>query len=370
MKIFLLFLFVKLFLSDCSHTWQVDQSQLLLSGVPISIKGINWFGFETKERCLEGLFANPISFYLENLSRLKFNALRIPVSIELVLYDTVSLPVWQVFAEPEAYFKTPLEVLDIVMEKAKQYHMLILLDIHRLHYGVSSPLWYVPNDTKYSSKSIINCITFLAKRYNNYSNLLGFDIFNEPHYMANYGSNNSATDWRLFIQNCTTIIFTKFPEPKFVLFVNGIDWGKNLSQYASFPPNISSLHSKRIVLSPHEYGPDLTWFSSLTRQVLYPLWNSLFGYLKNYPQYFICIGEWGSRFDDQKDLFWLYLFRDYMMENNMTNNFFWALNPYSKDVGGFMSSWYTWDQNKINFLEILQPHPSQFWIYNDSISVI
>lgn len=365
------YIFLLFCIQSClSYNWHVSNNDLYLNNNIVKIKGINWYGFETGSKCVEGLTDNPISYYLDNLVLNNFNALRIPISQQMVLYDDKKISNDLVRAEPFAYNLTSIQILDLLFKEALVKNILILVDIHRLKYGISSPLWYIPNDSNYTYDSIIKTIDILVDRYKSYPNFLGIDLFNEPHYMADYGSFNISTDWKIFIEHVSNFIFPKYKDYSFLFFVNGIDWGKNLSQYGYNPPFVDSQYLERIILSPHLYGPTLTYVPSYTREYLYNLWDNLFGYLKFDGRFHVCVGEWGGRFNDPKEKLWLDFFSEYLNEKGFTNNFFWALNPYSKDVSGLMYNWTTFNQEKLDFLANVQKYPSYFSIHDNDIFVI
>jgi endoglucanase len=52
---------------------------------PISIKGINWFGFETSDFALQGLSSVNLEKTLKTVAAAGFNAIRMPFSCELAL---------------------------------------------------------------------------------------------------------------------------------------------------------------------------------------------------------------------------------------------------------------------------------------------
>jgi endoglucanase len=288
----------------------------------------------------------------------------------MILYDNPIIPYNLVKAEPLAYNITSLQLLDTIFEESKKQNILILLDIHRLKYGISTPLWYIPNDLNYTYDSIIMAIDYLVDRYKNYPNFFGIDLYNEPHYMAEYGINNYETDWKMFIEHCAMTIFPKYPDYSFLFFINGIDWGKNLTQFGLYPPYLPQEYLNRIVISPHIYGPTLTYVPSYDKNVLYPLWDSLFGYLKYSHQWCICVGEWGGKFNYKKERLWLQIFSDYLIERDFTNNFYWALNPYSMDVTGLMKNWTVFSQEKLDFLQNVQKYPSHFFITDNSVDIL
>jgi len=342
------------FLSAC-NAWSAHDHQIYKDDQIYRFKGVNWYGFDTKSRCIEGLKDNTLDFYLQGLKRNKFNCMRLPVSLELILYDHDIVPNDLVSVEPRFYNKTPIEMIDVFFNLAAPYDMNILLDVHRLRYGVSNPLWYIPDDHLYTEDRLIDGLNLLIDRYQNYPIFLGVDLYNEPHYIADYGSFNKSTDWKLFIEKSLQSFDSLFPESHFLVFVNGIDWGKNMSQFGDNLPITPPGLQDRTIFSPHLYGPTLTYFSSLEKDYLYSLWDSLFGYMMDYANLFI--GEWGGKMSG-KDKIWQTTFAQYLIDREIRNNFYWALNPYSNDVGGLMKSWYEFDQDKMILLDSIQPQPS------------
>ena len=56
-----------------------------MNGKPLHLKGINWYGFGTKQGVFSGLYAQPVSWFLSFLERNEFNAVRVPLDLELIL---------------------------------------------------------------------------------------------------------------------------------------------------------------------------------------------------------------------------------------------------------------------------------------------
>ena len=61
--------------------------QLYMNGKPLHLKGINWYGFGTKQGVFSGLYAQPVSWFLSFLERNEFNAVRVPLDLDLILND-------------------------------------------------------------------------------------------------------------------------------------------------------------------------------------------------------------------------------------------------------------------------------------------
>jgi len=350
--------------------WSVRDGGLYLGEQEVSLRGINWYGAETHNRVVEGLWSHPISFYLDAVASQGFNAMRIPITEDTVLRDGTAVEDHLVAAEPRAAGKTPLEIIDVVMSDALERGIAVLLDVHRLSYGASSPLWYVPGSSVYTPQSLIRAIDTIFERYHNSPNLLGVDVFNEPHYNATYGSEDPATDWRLFLRDCATAVLTAHPGR--LLFASGLDWGKNFSAYAARPPELLDNVLSRIIVSPHMYGPPIVYVSRYTRDWLYAEWDALFGFLAADHRFHLCVGEWGTRYVTVEEKTWMDFFAGYLVERGIRNNFYWALNPYSKDVGGLLNGWEeaAFDPDKMALVRFVVPEPTVLayprpWIRHD-----
>lgn len=102
-------------------------------GQPVHIKGINWFGFETPNACVHGLWAKPLAFFLQTLvDPLSINALRVPFSCELALNPCTKPSGIDFSLNPELEGRTSIECLDTLVQEAAERGILIMLDMHHL----------------------------------------------------------------------------------------------------------------------------------------------------------------------------------------------------------------------------------------------
>ena len=345
------------------------------------MNGINWFGMETASQCLGGLWKNSVEWYVEGLRSQGWDAIRVPLSAKSVLENPV-LPetcyagdgILMQFWNPLTYHNLLLYLFTVCEGK----DIKLLLDVHRILPGQSTPLWYIPGDPQWTFYRLWEVYDRLLSdaRYFDSVAFLGIDLFNEPHGEATFGTNDPLTDWRLFSQETIRYLVDRYdkekeeegesgsPSPSFLIFINGIDWGKNFSGYADHPydvgdndnyyvsgkNDVASLLLSHVQWSPHLYGPSLNTIASFDPRVLYSYWDELFGTV--FPPSHIWIGEWGGRFDNPDDLRWMTLFREYMnRDRRFRGQFFWALNPDSQDVDGILDSeWSMWNHTRIQFI--------------------
>jgi aryl-phospho-beta-D-glucosidase BglC (GH1 family) len=229
------------------------------------------------------------------------------------------------------------------------------------------------------------------------SNIMGIDIFNEPHdytwvewkghIETAYATINAVNPNILIFaegvgttpgtQDGTPTTFTQ--EPHGVLESNP-NWGENLYSAGANPPNIPK---DRLVFSPHTYGPSVfvqKMFMDPSQPqcvglegdaaavarcniVINPTllrqgWHEHFGYLKAMG-YAVVIGEFGGNMDwpagkaslrDQQmwgyltdktvDQQWQNAFVDYLLSVGIKDTIYWSINPESGDTGGIFTTPY------------------------------
>lgn len=356
----LLFIY-SLFIVPVLSYWHTENQQIFYQDEVADLKGLNWYGFETGIYCIEGLWANPISYYMELMSNHSFNALRIPISEKMILYDKDYVPEQTLVTnETSVYNQTWLTILDSIVDQAQEHGIAILLDIHRIRNGVSTPLWFVPENEMYTELCLFQAWFDLVDRYSDKNNFMGIDLYNEPHGIATWGDNN-YTDYKAFIERIVPTIADRYPLSSFLFLFNGINWGKDMKLYAQYPITGLDYLDHRIVYSPHNYGPSINKnIPNYSAPSLYADWNNNFGYLTDLGKT-VVIGEWGGIYEDPQEKVWMDTFVDYMIQKNMKNNFFFALNPFASDVQGLLKSdWSTPKYRKLKLLERLQPNPTKF----------
>ncbi|HYD43165.1 MAG TPA: cellulase family glycosylhydrolase [Anaeromyxobacter sp.] len=225
----------------------------------------------------------------------------------------------------------------------------------------------------------------------NVTNIIGIDIFNEPH-------DYTWAEWKTLTEKAYQAISAV--NPNLLLFVQGIgtdagtqdgtpttvtkvehgdafsnpNWGENLYPAGADLPNVPV---SKLVWSPHTYGPSVfvqsmfmdpaqpqcTGLSGdaagdarcnivINPTLLRPGWEEHFGYLKDLG-YAMVVGEFGGNMDwprgtastrDQNrfsyitdntiDAKWQNAFVDYMISRGI-EGCYWSINPESGDTGGW-----------------------------------
>ena len=262
----------------------------------------------------------------------------------------------------KTWFPQHLQVLDALIDAARNAGLLVLLDLHRLRAGSrSQPLWYEPTVPE---ALVVEAWRRLAARYCESSwNVFGADLFNEPN-AASWGG-NPKHDWAAAAERIGGAVHGACP--RWLLLVEGVssravdgdnavinqsafghNWAGNLEGVRARP---LKLPAERLVYSPHVYGPSVApqdYFERPGFPANMPqIWDTQHGFVRGSAP--LLVGEWGGWLSG-KDVEWQRAFATYLRTRQI-GSFYWALNPTSRDTGGLLlRDWRTPDENKLTLL--------------------
>ncbi|HEY9858431.1 MAG TPA: cellulase family glycosylhydrolase [Candidatus Obscuribacterales bacterium] len=338
-------------------------------GQPVLLRGVNWFGIETELHAPHGLWSRDYREMLAQIKGLGYNIIRLPFSVQALRSAEVSGINFKIGANQALQSKSPLEIMDAVIQAAGQQGLLILLDCHQLNDQRIPELWYGDGFTE---ADWINTWKMLAVRYKNQPHVIGADLKNEPHGRASWGTNDSTTDWRLAAERAGNAILAV--NPHWLIVVEGVEnnvpgqklaihWqGGNLEGVKRYPVRLAVKH--KLVYSPHEYGPgvyDQPWFSEAAfPKNLYSRWETGFHYIATQKLAPILIGEFGGRQVDRNspEGIWQRQLVDFIRQKQLSFTY-WSWNPNSKDTGGVLQDdWRTVERDKQALLSQLLPKSS------------
>ncbi len=338
----------------------------------LCLSGVNWFGFETHNYVVHGLWSRDYKDMLDQIKSLGYNVIRLPFSNE-VLNPGVTPNGIDFSSGKNADLQglTSIEVMDKIISYGGSIGLKFILDNHRSNAGSSAQengLWYTD---AYPESRWISDWEMLARRYKNYSNVIGADLRNEPHDNACWGCGDPKLDWRLAAEKAGNAILAI--NPNWYIFVEGIEcygpggltdpytpgvectwWGGNLLGARDYPIRLNV--SGRLVYSPHDYPASVypqPWFSDPNYPNNLPgVWDHYWGYLKS--SYPILIGEFGTRYETTSDRQWMQTLVSYIKANNLDWTY-WSWNPNSGDTGGILNDdWTTVNQAKQSLLSTIQ----------------
>jgi endoglucanase len=336
---------------------------------PLTLKAINWSGFEYAPFVPDGLDRTSLDTILSSLHSLGFNALRITFSNETVESNPVVTT--GVGGNPELKGLHALDIMQRLIQRAHDYGLRVILCNSRSEAGrgpeIKSGLWYT---REYSEAAWYADWETLARRFRNDSAFVGADLRNEPHitggtfdehsyftlgplWGAYHGTYYHDRDWHYAAETLGNDLLQI--NPHLLIIVEGVQiyldpyrnvltgglWGSNL-EGVQYDPIVLS-RPGQLVYSVHEYGPHMwqgNWFSpKTTYRSLARRWDRLWGYLLTANRILkapIFVGEFGtchefwacvSSNEGWKQGFWFQSFVRYLHAHPQVGWAYWSLNP-------------------------------------------
>ncbi|HEY0605783.1 MAG TPA: cellulase family glycosylhydrolase [Herpetosiphonaceae bacterium] len=352
--------------------WRTSGAKILdANGQEVRIAGVNWFGFETANNVVHGLWTRNWQDMLDQMQRLGYNTIRLPFSNEVLNPGAMPNSI-DYNKNPDLAGLNSIQIIDKIIAGARARGMKVILDNHRSNAGVSAQengLWYT---AAYPESRWISDWQMLANRYKGNNTVVGMDLRNEPHDSACWGCGNPALDWRLAAEKAGNAILAI--NPSLLILVEGNEchgpggntdpytgadctwWGGNIQGARDYPVRLNV--ANRLVYSPHDYPASVypqPWFSDPTYPNNLPgVWDKNWGYLVNTNTAPIMIGEFGTRYTSVSDQQWLAKLRDYIKAKGLSWTF-WSWNPNSGDTGGLLQDdWISIHQAKQDILATIQ----------------
>jgi endoglucanase len=317
---------------------------LRADGQLAQITGVSWFGMETGTYAPHGLWTRNWQAMLDQIAALGFNTVRLPFSNDALVPGRKPQGI-NYDINPDLTGKTSLELMDLLIQGARERGLKVILDRHRPTAAAQSELWYT--DAVPEERWIADWV-MLAQRYKDQPAVLGMDLHNEPRGPATWGSGDPATDWLLAAQRAGNAILAV--DPSVLIFIQGVErsgddwywWGGNFldSQPSAQAALVQLDVPGRVVYSPHDYGPAVyaqPWFSAPDFPDNLPaIWDAHWGYLAKEQLAPVVLGEFGGRsVGDDADGIWQRALMDYAQRTGV-GWLNWSFNPDSGDTGGLL----------------------------------
>lgn len=95
------------------------------TGTPVLLRGINWFGMETDLHAPHGLWVRGYKEMLSQIKGLGYNIIRLPYSVQALRSANISGLDFGIGSNSELNGKSPLQVMDLVIQEAARWELLI-----------------------------------------------------------------------------------------------------------------------------------------------------------------------------------------------------------------------------------------------------
>ncbi|GAA1838674.1 cellulase family glycosylhydrolase [Microlunatus capsulatus] len=327
---------------------------------PHVIRAVSWFGMETPLCAPHGLWQISLDDGLARIASFGFNTVRLPFSNACLAAGTVEGV--DARTNPDLQGLAPLELMDVVVERASAHGLSVLLDRHRPGSDAQSELWATAD---YPEARWVEDWTMLAERYADEPAVVGVDLHNEPHGPACWGCGDPARDWAAAATRAGNAVLAA--NPRLLVVVEGVErqadgqstwWGGSLADVADHPLILDV--PGRVVYSPHDYPASIypqPYFSDPGYPAnLEPLWRARWGYLQEQGVAPVLLGEFGTTLRTPSDRHWLDALVGYL-DRTGASFAYWSFNPDSGDTGGLVADdWVTPQADKLAALApLLRP---------------
>ncbi|WP_432186137.1 cellulase family glycosylhydrolase [Streptomyces sp. Tue6028] len=342
--------------------WHTGGRQILDSADrPVRIAGINWFGFETGNHVVHGLWSRDYKSMIDQMKSLGYNTIRLPYSDDLFKGTVPDSIDFSGGKNADLQGLDSLQVMDRIVTYAGRDGLKVILDRHRPDSGGQSALWYTP---AVPESTWIADLKALAARYAGQDTVIGIDLHNEPHDPACWRCGDTAVDWRLAAQRAGNAVLSV--NSRLLVFVEGVQtyngvsgwWGGNLMGAGQYPVQLDV--ADRVVYSAHDYATSVaqqSWFSDPSFPANMPgVWDKYWGYLFKQDIAPVWVGEFGTTLQSSVDQKWLAALVSYLRPTgtygaDSISWTFWSWNPNSGDTGGILKDdWTTVDTVKDGYL--------------------
>ena len=182
------------------------------AGGEFDVTGVNWYGFETRDKVAHGLYTKDYKFILDEVKQYGFNTVRIPFSSEM--WETDPAPrASSMSACPDCKGKRSRDVLALIVNYAGSIGLHVVLDNHRSGAGNSAEgngLWYTSaypeaswirdwisaQEWAHGVRQTLGATDTVTVNYyasDGWPVVLGYDLRNEPHTPARTAYLDGAT---------------------------------------------------------------------------------------------------------------------------------------------------------------------------------
>lgn len=221
----LLFILALMMVINQAHsaiTYSSEGGVLKINQKRFYLKGASWFGFETGVSTVHGLWSVDYKFIVDFLAKYKFNAVRLPFSLDMILKNPVPTSIQFGYCQNDHNCNldlkglTSLEVMDKIINYMGTKGIVVLLDLHSFEPDAfsSNGLWY---DSSHSEAQVIEGWKKLIERYKNTWNVFAIDVKNEP-FQGTWNTGNLNTD---FDKACERIGEIIIKDTNWLVFVEG-----------------------------------------------------------------------------------------------------------------------------------------------------
>lgn len=358
--------------TSCEQPFELSSSGRYLAdacGNRFKMKSVNWYGASDTWQVPIGLDKQPLSHIVGLISQMGFNSVRLPFSNQAI-HTTAPINPAHVSANPGLVGKTPLQVLDAVIQGLTNAGIVVILNNHTTssewccNYD-DNGLWWTNYGYPQSTAQWQADWVFMTSRYSSNRLVAGADLRNEVRTMDGAHAldpispkwgDRSGNDWRKAATNAGNAILSV--NPKMLVIVEGINFTGMTAALGAYRPHLYPVYDApvgltkpaKLMYAAHNYGyigPNATGGSSfvdgsnpylyrdMDKATLYDRLNKEFGYVANPDKTYsapVWVSEFGIGFEGASaiDQTWFANLTSYLADNDL-DFAYWALNGTKTD---------------------------------------
>jgi endoglucanase len=196
----------------------------------------------------------------------------------------------------------------------------------------------------------------LSRRYAG-SAVIGADLCSQPRRNATWGNGSCIYDWNKAAERTGSAIHNANID--WLIFVEGIQWGSDLSHVLNQPVNLAVKNKLVYSVQCFSIGYD----NKTSLENLRDHWNAFFGFVINQQIAPIYISEFGTPLKSQSDELWLNFWLSYSNGQYLFDGVSeippgherlswacWPLSPYGVNGGILKEDWLTVEFTKISLI--------------------
>jgi len=234
-------------------------------GQHFKLAGVNWYGASDSYHVVGGLDVRPLSELCHAIASMGFSVVRLPFSSEMLRIQEVPTGAIDYTVNKELEGLSPLQVYDRVIEELGSAGVTVMINNHTTvgawSGGVElNGMWFRDQCKVYTEQAWIDDWVMMAKRYEDYPEVIGYDIRNEvrPTSMMGpsprWGTNNTVYDWSRAAGSCARALMDA--NAPGLIVVERIAWPQNSlrEMLTPLPWDAWGVPRDRIVLALHMYA--------------------------------------------------------------------------------------------------------------------
>jgi endoglucanase len=224
------------------------------TGKPVKLSMVNWYGAESPDYVVGGLAYQPVSTIISEIASMGFNGVRLPWSNQMWESNPV-VPASLVAANPQFVGEHARTIFEQVVQDLAGAGLTVVLDDHNSDAewccsgSDGNTLWYNP---AYPQSAWVSDWKSVAAQFASVPQVIGVDLRNEPRGSASWGGSDASTNWQAAAVLGGDAV--QSVDPNLLIFVEGVNYGLNLSGVASDPVTLTT--PGRVVYEAHDYGFD------------------------------------------------------------------------------------------------------------------